>query len=550
MVPGDFVGSAGVAIQADIAAVQSYAELLAESGKIDEAIVSLREAIQQDSQGAAPLYVPCANLLVKTGRADEALALLRDGIKGIPPPKSEEITRRLRQLLSQKRPLLFISYRISDSLDLIGRLDADLTREFGAGSVFRDTARLQGGQEWAQQLEDHAKSCPAMLVVIGPNWQTAASVDGDWNGVPRLLNPKDWVRREITSALDAGNIVIPIFLNDASVPLEGWLANCQLERLYSRQGEQLRSSDYGNDLVKLIAALRRHFPELPDPSPEATPAVKPRVPKPPELYAVPNYILTSTFIGRATELDELDAWAKSADPLMVVEGIGGLGKSALTWEWMQKRAAYAIPDLAGRVWWSFYERGASMALFVRYVLAYVTGQDPDALSKETSHYQRCQELLIEFKHRPFLLVLDGFERVLTAYQRWDKAQQRDDQIEADLRECADPRDGELLQQLLHASPSKVLLSTRLFPSILENRGSGRPIPGVSNFKLSALSRPDVLAFFRQAGIKGSEMAMVEFADQFERHSLLLRVVCSEIANYPRQPFDFDACAPTRTTAAN
>ena len=267
---------------------------------------------------------------------------------------------------------------------------------------------------------------------------------------------------------------------------------------------------------------------------------KPRLPEPPALYAVPNYILTSTFIGRATELQKLDAWACSTDPLMVVEGIGGLGKSALTWEWTINRAAKIIPDLAGRVWWSFYERGASMSAFVRHALAYITGQEPDALSKESSHYQRCQELLTELKCRPFLLVLDGFERVLTAYQRWDKAQQRDDKIEANLRECADPKDADLLQQLLHGSPSKVILSTRLFPSILEDRASGRPIPGVAHHHLNGLSRPDARDFFRHAGIKGSETAMLEFADQFGRHSLLLKVICGEIAQYPRKPFNFDA----------
>ncbi len=355
--------------------------------------------------------------------------------------------------------MIFISYRIADSLDLVGRLEADLIREFGAAAVFRDKTRLEGGHDWTKELEQNAKGCRVMLVIIGATWQTAADEDGDWKGVPRLLNPDDWVRKEITLALDAGKIVIPVFLNDAGMPSKGWLNNCQLGRLYQTQGEKIRSLEYAHDLPKLIDVLRKQCPKLP-PRPDSGGK---RLPVPPDLYAVPNYILTSTFIGRATELDELDAWACSNDPLMVVEGIGGLGKSALTWEWTINRAAKVIPDLAGRVWWSFYERGASMSAFVRHALAYITGQDPDALSKETSHYQRCQELLTELKRRPFLLVLDGFERVLTAYQRWDKAQQRDDKIEANLRECADPRDGELLQQLLHGSPSKVILSTRRRP---------------------------------------------------------------------------------------
>jgi tetratricopeptide (TPR) repeat protein len=433
--------------------------------------------------------------------------------------------------------MIFISYRISDSLDLVGHLEADLVREFGNDAVFRDKSRLRGGHDWTQELEHHASSCQVMLVVIGATWQTVVDESADLKGMLRLLNPKDWVRREITLALDAGNAVIPIFLNDAEMPSEGWLAVCQLDRLYRKQGEKIRSLEYANDLAKLITRLRQLG--LRSKISDGTAPPKPRLPTPPELYAAPNYILTSTFIGRASELDELDAWATSTDPMLVVEGIGGLGKSALTWEWMLKRAQYAIPNLAGRVWWSFYERGASMSAFVRHALAYITGQDPEALTKETSHYQRSQELLTELKRRPFLLVLDGFERVLTAYHRWDKAQQRDDKIEADLRECTDPHDGDLLRQLLHGSPSKIILSTRLFPHILEDRASHKPILGVAHHELKGLSRSDALAFFKNAGIQGNEKAMLEFADQFGRHSLLLKVVCGEIANYPRQPSNFD-----------
>src|SRR5438046_10339346 len=40
--------------------------------------------------------------------------------------------------------------------------------------------------------------------------------------------------------------------------------------------------------------------------------------------------------------------------------------------------------------------------------------------------------------------------------------------------------------------------------------------------------------------QGDEKAMLEFAKQFGYHSLLLKVVCGEIAQYPRRPFHFDA----------
>jgi tetratricopeptide (TPR) repeat protein len=271
------------------------------------------------------------------------------------------------------------------------------------------------------------------------------------------------------------------------------------------------------------------------------PAPRPKIlpPAPPAIYAVPEYTLTNAFVGRSSELDLLDSWANSTDSIMVVEGIGGLGKSAVTWEWTQRRAPAAIPKLAGRVWWSFYEKGTSMVTFVRHALAYVTCQDPESLIKDSSHYERGQQLLTELRKRPFLLVLDGFERVLTAYHRLDKAQIPDDQVNSGLRDCINPPDGELLTQLLACTPSKILISTRLFPSHLEDRASHKPIPGVKCHELNGLSQPDALELMRQSGVTGDEKAMIAFADQFGRHSLLLRVVCGMIADYRKKPYDFD-----------
>jgi len=63
---------------------------------------------------------------------------------------------------------------------------------------------------------------------------------------------------------------------------------------------------------------------------------------------------------------------------------------------------------------------------------------------------------------------------------------------------------------------------------------------VVHHHLNGLSPPDALAFMRDAGVKGDEKAMLEFAALFGRHSLLLKVVCGMIADYKRKPHDFDA----------
>ena len=60
--------------------------------------------------------------------------------------------------------------------------------------------------------------------------------------------------------------------------------------------------------------------------------------------------------GREQELALLDDWFHRdlAQPLLAVIGLGGQGKSALTWQWQkQLQADKLAPPLV--VWWSFYE---------------------------------------------------------------------------------------------------------------------------------------------------------------------------------------------------
>lgn len=157
---------------------------------------------------------------------------------------------------------VFISYRISDTADITGRLDADLTRTLGTEAVFRDKTRLVGGHAWTTEIEDNARSCRIMLVMVGPGWQEAKFDDGERKGFPRLSDPQDWVRREIELSFDAGNVVIPVLVNNARLPSEAWLANCGLARLPTRQGVRLNGDDYDAHLAALLDTIRKHCPEL------------------------------------------------------------------------------------------------------------------------------------------------------------------------------------------------------------------------------------------------------------------------------------------------
>lgn len=270
----------------------------------------------------------------------------------------------------------------------------------------------------------------------------------------------------------------------------------------------------------------------------------PALARPPQLLAVPDFISGHDFVGRAAELEWLDEWAAGGeDPLLVVEAIGGMGKSTLAWQWVRKRARVVRPDLEGVLWYSFYEGGADMSSFAAYALAYTTGEPLKKLrGRKTAELTR--SLVAAFKERPFLLVLDGLERVLVAYHRLDASQARDDQVLSDRnhRACIKPADEELLRQLLAAGPSKFLVTSRLLPTAFTNN-AGQRLPGVAHRELSGLHTDDALSMMRELGVRGGDAAVRRYLEEnFENHPLLVGIVAGLVNDYPRDPGNFDRWA--------
>jgi len=128
----------------------------------------------------------------------------------------------------------------------------------------------------------------------------------------------------------------------------------------------------------------------------------------------------------------LSDWAKPTDPtsILLFEAIGGNGKSMLTWEWTTKHAEEARAGhepWAGRFWYSFYEKGAIMRDFCLHALHYMTRQPMETLEKKPMADLRTA-LLAQLHGRPWLLILDGLERVLVAYHRIDAAEVRYEEV--------------------------------------------------------------------------------------------------------------------------
>jgi tetratricopeptide (TPR) repeat protein len=310
--------------------------------------------------------------------------------------------------------------------------------------------------------------------------------------------------------------------------------------------------EFKTEAIHAVAGLRRFLEERGDraPQPEAPPAQREPIPYPPEFYAEPPYLPGSQrFVGRAAQLDFLDDWALAADPhpVLLFDAIGGSGKSMLTWQWTTSHSTKVRQDWVGRFWYSFYERGAVMADFCRRALAYITGEPIEEFRKLKT-VEMADRLLHHLRNRPWLLVLDGLERVLVAYQRIDAAELADeeanrpsDQI-ANRDPCAAirPEDDELFRALAAAAPSKILITSRLIPRVLLNPAS-QPIAGALRASLPGLRPPDAEELFVSCGIRGSSQAIQDYLKTHcDNHPLVTVILAGLVNDYFPDRGNFDA----------
>ena len=306
-----------------------------------------------------------------------------------------------------------------------------------------------------------------------------------------------------------------------------------------------------------VAGLRRYLYQIAAPASQPgsttstltpTTAAPDPIPKPPAFYAEPPYIGSHKFVGRQAQLDVLNDWAAAADPhpVLLFEAIGGSGKSMLTWHWTKEFSTQTRTDWAGRFWYSFYERGAIMADFCQHALAYITGRPLEYFRKMKTP-ELVGPLLHHLQDRPWLVILDGLERVLVAYHRYDAAQLPDEEASQPTDQIAKrdpcaairPEDDDLLRTLAAATPSKLLITSRLVPRVLLNQAS-QAIPGVLRVSLPGLRPADAETLLRSCGVTGASTAIQDYLKSHcDCHPLGTGVLAGLINNYLPNRGNFD-----------
>ena len=149
---------------------------------------------------------------------------------------------------------VFISYRRDDQAGFAGRLADVLAATFGADNVFRDIEDIHPGEDFVVAIEKQLVAVDVMLVMIGPVWLTVSR-----NGIRRLAEPDDFVRREIEAGLKSGKAVLPVLVGGAAMPAEKDLPP-SIAALARRQSFTLTDLGWTSDVARLVEVIKPYFP--------------------------------------------------------------------------------------------------------------------------------------------------------------------------------------------------------------------------------------------------------------------------------------------------
>lgn len=154
----------------------------------------------------------------------------------------------------RSRPLVFISYRGSDTGDWAPIVEEKLGKARRIGDVFLDEEGLRPADEWLLRLKDEINRSDCVLVLVGTGWATARSEDG-----ATLADPEDVHRKEIVWALAAAAAgktkLLPVLVGGARLPHSNDVDEA-VRGLLDAQAARVNVATRRKDLRRLVRTIR------------------------------------------------------------------------------------------------------------------------------------------------------------------------------------------------------------------------------------------------------------------------------------------------------
>jgi hypothetical protein len=162
----------------------------------------------------------------------------------------------VRAIRGRKKPYklsgneaIFISYRRDDSSGYTLAIYEQLKKALGDDAVFMDLDDIPHGEDFVDHLEKVLSKASTLLVMIGEHWLNAANAKGR-----RLDDPDDFVRLEITKALQRDIRVIPVLLKNAQMPTAAELPE-SLQKLPRKNGIRIHDDQFAASTQRLLEAI-------------------------------------------------------------------------------------------------------------------------------------------------------------------------------------------------------------------------------------------------------------------------------------------------------
>jgi hypothetical protein len=142
-----------------------------------------------------------------------------------------------------------VSYRRSDTKWITGRIVEHLKIHFGRGNVFMDLDNIPLGLDYRNHIREILAQCDVLVAVVGPKWQEIYRSRNRWTD-----DSLDWVRLEISTALERKIPVVPLLIDGAKMPKANRLPD-DLRDFAFRQATTFDSEDFDNQIQRLIKSL-------------------------------------------------------------------------------------------------------------------------------------------------------------------------------------------------------------------------------------------------------------------------------------------------------
>ncbi|MDQ6764279.1 MAG: toll/interleukin-1 receptor domain-containing protein [Bacteroidota bacterium] len=155
-----------------------------------------------------------------------------------------------KEVKQNRKKNIFINYRVHDTAGETGRLVDRLKQHFSDDQIFMDIDKIEPGLDFTKAISKSLESCDIMLAIIGPHWLGVNPADN----TSRIRNPNDWVKTEISTALQRDIRVVPVLVNGGQLPDAADLPQ-ELQPLLLRQSYEISNKRWDYDTEQLINVL-------------------------------------------------------------------------------------------------------------------------------------------------------------------------------------------------------------------------------------------------------------------------------------------------------